>query len=152
MRRRAHLSAWRRRLRVPGKIRSAGLPGLALGAMAALLMGGGGIALAVARDTAEPGPRQGGALLINQRSITPAGTQSALGDLPVNAALSPDGAHLLVVNSGAGIQSVQVVETKTGKVAQTIPYPVPNSAFVGAAYSPDGSKAYGRTTRFPTAS
>ena len=75
--------------------------------MAALLMGGGGIALAVARDTAEPGPRTGGALLINQRSITPAGTQSALGDLPVNAALSPDGAHLLVA---PGLEVVRLDE------------------------------------------
>jgi YVTN family beta-propeller protein len=38
----------------------------------------------------------------------------------VNAVLSPDGAHLLVVNSGAGIQSLQVVASRTGQVVQTL--------------------------------
>src|SRR5215469_7678081 len=91
----------------------------------------------------EPGPIGGGATrLINQRTITPAGRQTTLGDRPVNAVSSPDGKHLLVVNSGAGVQSVQIVAMATGRVEQTIPYLVPDSAFVGAAYSPDGRAAY----------
>ncbi|MDQ6742902.1 MAG: YncE family protein, partial [Candidatus Dormibacteraeota bacterium] len=100
-------------------------------------------AFAATRGPAPAAPHTpGGGLLINGRTITPAGSQSRLGDLPVNAVLSPDGGHLLVVNSGAGVQSVQVVATKTGAVVQTIPYLAPDSAFVGAAYSPDGAQAY----------
>src|SRR5215831_13585027 len=110
---------------------------------AAIVVGGAGAAFAAARGAGEPGP-QGSArtLLINNRTITPAGSQIALGDLPVNAVLSPDGADLLVVNSGAGIQSLQVVATGTGKVMQTISNLVPDSVFVGAAYSPDGAQAF----------
>src|SRR5437763_8851534 len=95
------------------------------------------------RTSAEPGRGPfGTALLINGRTITPAGRQSALGDLPLNAVLSPDGTHLLVSNSGAGIQSLQVVDAATGGVVQTLPYTAPASVFVGLAYSPDGTRAY----------
>ncbi|HEX4203673.1 MAG TPA: bifunctional YncE family protein/alkaline phosphatase family protein [Ktedonobacteraceae bacterium] len=80
--------------------------------------------------------------LINNWTITPAGQQAFLGNLPLNSVLSPDGNHLLVVNSGAGIQSLQVVATRDNTVVQTIPYYAPHSVFVGLAYSPDGKKAY----------
>jgi YVTN family beta-propeller protein len=95
------------------------------------------------RTSAEPGRGPfDTALLINGRTITPAGTQSSLGDLPLNAVLSPDGTHLLVSNSGAGMQSLQVVDAATGGVVQTLPYTAPASVFVGLAYSPDGRRAY----------
>jgi len=117
------------------------VPALVAAGMAAL-MAAGGTAYGLTRG-GEPGPIGDGATrLINQRTITPAGQQTTLGDRPVNAVSSPDGNHLLVVNSGAGVQSVQIVATATGKVEQTIPYLVPDSAFVGAAYSPDGRAAY----------
>src|SRR5262249_12312970 len=78
-------------------------------------------------------------------TITPAGRQSALGDLPLNAILTPDGQHLLVANSGAGPQSLQLIEASTGKIAQEIQYvstTSPSSVFVGLAYSPDGKRAF----------
>jgi YVTN family beta-propeller protein len=56
--------------------------------------------------------------------------------------LSPDGRYLLVSNGGAGVQSIQVVRTLNNQVIQTIPYYVPDSVFVGLAYSPDGKHAY----------
>jgi len=91
----------------------------------------------------EPGRRPNNrALLVNNRTVTPVGKQSALGDLPLNAVLSPDGSHLLVDNSGAGEQSLQVVSTATGGAVQTIRYDAPNSVFVGLAYSPGGTRAY----------
>src|SRR5215831_8654211 len=91
----------------------------------------------------EPGQHTDGSIqLINQRTVTPAGQQSPAGDYPINAILSPDGRHLLVSNSGAGIQSLQVVDTHTGQVIQSIPYLVPDSVFFGLAYSPDGSHVY----------
>jgi len=94
-------------------------------------------------DRNEPGRgRDDTARLINQRTITPTGKQTDLGDLPLNAILSPNGKQLLVANGGAGIQSLQVVDTATSQVSQTIEYDVPDSVFVGLAYSPDGTKAY----------
>jgi DNA-binding beta-propeller fold protein YncE len=84
----------------------------------------------------------GSVQLVNQRTITPAGQQSDLGDLPLNAIVSPDGKHLLVTNSGAGIQSLQVVDTSNGRVVQDVPYTVPDSVFIGLTYSPDGKRVY----------
>jgi YVTN family beta-propeller protein len=116
---------------------------LAAVAAVSILAGGAGAAFAAAHGVGEPGPQGGNrTLLINQRTITPAGSQTALGDLPMNAVLSPDGAHLLVINSGTGIQSLQVVDTANSKVVQTIQYLVPDSVFVGAAYSPDGTQLF----------
>ncbi|MBV9021203.1 MAG: bifunctional YncE family protein/alkaline phosphatase family protein [Ktedonobacteraceae bacterium] len=90
----------------------------------------------------QPGTNGNKTRLINNWTITPAGIQTALGDWPVNAVLSPNGRNLLVTNSGAGIQSLQVIDTATNGVVQTIPYYVPDSVFVGLAYSPDGKHAY----------
>ena len=57
--------------------------------------------------------------------LTPAGQLTTLGDLPLNEALSPDNRYLIVSNNGQGTQSLQVIETATGKVIQTIPYKSP---------------------------
>jgi hypothetical protein len=46
-------------------------------------------------------------------TVTPAGQQTNLGDLPLNAASSPDGRWLVVSNDGQGTQSVQVIDTTT---------------------------------------
>ncbi|WP_018332049.1 SMP-30/gluconolactonase/LRE family protein [Actinomycetospora chiangmaiensis] len=70
--------------------------------------------------------------------VTPAGTQTDLGDLPLDAALSPDRSTLAVVNAGQATQSVQLVEAATGRVTQTLPYPNPKAVFTGVAFSPDG--------------
>ncbi len=90
----------------------------------------------------QPGTKGNKTRLINNWNITPAGTQTLLGDLPLNSVLSPNGRFLLVSNDGAGIQSLQVMSTSNSRVLQTIPYTAPNSVFVGLAYSPDGSHAY----------
>jgi YVTN family beta-propeller protein len=89
------------------------------------------------------GPRlDGTAVAPTGHRLTPTGEQSPLGDLPLGAALSPDGRTLLVSNDGQGTQSLQVVDVATGTVAQTIPYSAPASLFVGLAFSPDGRTAY----------
>ncbi len=89
-----------------------------------------------------PGTHGNTTRLINNWTITPAGGETRLGDLPMNSVLSPNGHNLLVSNDGAGIQSLQVISTATRQVLQTIPYTVPTSVFVGLAYSPDGTHAY----------
>ncbi|GCE24028.1 lipoprotein [Dictyobacter kobayashii] len=89
-----------------------------------------------------PGTKNGATRLVDTWTITPAGQQTVLGDLPLNAVLAPDGKHLLVSNGGAGIQSLQVISTSNHTLVQTIPYISPHSVFVGLAYSPDGKIAY----------
>ena len=74
--------------------------------------------------------------------VTPAGKQTKLGDLPVNAVASPDGRWLVVSNAGQATQSLQVVDTDTGTVTQTIEYRSPEAVFTGLAFNHDGSKLY----------
>jgi YVTN family beta-propeller protein len=74
--------------------------------------------------------------------VTPAGRQAVLGLLPLASALSPDGSRLLISNNGQGVQSLQVADTATGTVTQTLEYKQPEALFVGVAWSPDGKHAY----------
>ncbi len=108
---------------------------------ATLLVVGGGTAYASLTPTA--GPRQDGTAVtpVGFR-VTPVGDQTTLGDLPLGSALSPDGRHLLVTNNGQGVQSLQLVDTDSGKVVQTLRYPSPESLYIGLAWSPDGRTAY----------
>lgn len=75
-------------------------------------------------------------------SLTPAGKQLTLGDLPINSVLSPDGKDLVVTNDGEGVQSLQVVNVQTQQVIQTLPYAPTEALFVGLSFSPDGSTLY----------
>jgi YVTN family beta-propeller protein len=74
--------------------------------------------------------------------LSPAGHQGALGDLPLSSALSPDQRWLAVSNDGEGVQSLQLVDTATGTVRQTLSYPAPKGLFVGLAFAPDGRALY----------
>ncbi|AKT52921.1 phosphoesterase [Arsenicicoccus sp. oral taxon 190] len=89
------------------------------------------------------GPRDNGTAVNSiGQWIVPAGRSTTLGNLPLNAAMHPDGRHLLVTNDGQGVQSLQLVDTDTGTVTQTLSYPTPESLYVGVAWSPDGKTAY----------
>jgi YVTN family beta-propeller protein len=112
--------------------------------LALALIGGGSAAAAQllrADDTAGPHADGTGTTPLGYH-VAPAGTQTALGDLPLGSALSTDGSRLLVSNDGQGTQSLQVVDTATSQVVQTITYKRPAGLFLGVAYSPDGSRAY----------
>jgi YVTN family beta-propeller protein len=74
--------------------------------------------------------------------VTPAGRQTKLGDLPLNAVASPDGRWLVAANAGQGTQSLQVVDTGGGQVVQTISYTRPDAVFSGLAFSGDGRALY----------
>ncbi|MGZ4489891.1 MAG: alkaline phosphatase family protein [Nocardioidaceae bacterium] len=111
-----------------------------VGALALVVAGG---AATAAQLTTHAGPSgDGTAVTPVGFRVTPAGSQTTLGDLPLNTALSPDGKTMLVSNDGQGTQSLQVVDTSTSKVVQTLDYASPQSLFVGLAFSPDGTKAY----------
>ncbi|KAA2261210.1 bifunctional YncE family protein/alkaline phosphatase family protein [Solihabitans fulvus] len=74
--------------------------------------------------------------------MTPAGHQTNLSDLPLNAVASPDGRWLAVTNDGQGTQALQLVDTGSGAVVQTIQYASPQALFVGLAFSRDGRTLY----------
>ncbi len=102
----------------------------------------GGVALA-AGNLATAGPKADGTgITPTGYHLTPAGAQTALGDLPMNSALSPDEHTLLVVNAGQGRQSLQVIDTASGTTVQTIRYDAPEALYQGVAFSPDGRRAY----------
>jgi len=106
-----------------------------------LALVGGGVAYGVASKTAGPRPHNTAVNPIGQW-VRPEGTQLTLGNLPLNSAMHPDGRHLLVTNNGQGVQSLQLVDTDTHRVVQTLEYPTPESLYVGLAWSPDGKTAY----------
>ena len=66
--------------------------------------------------------------------LDPVGMSSTLGSMPLSIALSPDGAHAAVLLGGWRDQGLQIVETATGRVTQTLIQP---AAFVGLAFSSD---------------
>ena len=69
----------------------------------------------------------------------PAGSQSAVGNFPLTAVLSPDSSHVLLLLNGWRQQGVQVVERRTGAIVQTLLQP---AAFIGLAFAPDGRTVY----------
>src|SRR4051812_17614651 len=83
-----------------------------------------------ARRSVRPdGQPDGSTLLVNGWTITPAGQQVALttpagdgGNLPLAEALSPDGAYLVVLDGGAGTEALQLIDTATGVLLQTVPF------------------------------
>ena len=86
----------------------------AAAAVAALSLVVGGGAATAARLATHAGPQSDGTAVTPVGfKVTPAGTQTTLGDLPLTTALSPDGRTMLVSNDGQGTQSLQVVDTAT---------------------------------------
>jgi len=91
------------------------------------------------RDRA-PGPAAGsGYLLPNGWTITPAGEQIAVGDLPLALVLHPDGKRLLVSNNGNGVQSIEVLDIAARK---TVARAQVDKTWVGLATSADGGRVY----------
>lgn len=91
--------------------------------------------------TAGPGGENTGFTPYNT-ALTPVGQQIKLGNFPMGGALSPDGSYLVVSNDGQGTQSLQVIDTKSNKVIQTIEYKSPEALYLGVAFSPDGKTLY----------
>jgi YVTN family beta-propeller protein len=120
--------------------------GVALAAM----LGFAGTAAGQPQQTPPPqaGPGQGGQ--VNDansfspigQGIGPAGKQTNLAGMPIDSAMAPDGSRLVVSNAGAGVQSLQLIDTSTGDVTQTLQYPAPASLYTGLAFSPDGLTLY----------
>ena len=87
-----------------------------------------------------PGSLGGGeTLLPNGWRISPAGRHMAIGDLPLNLVLSPDGRYLIVTNNGYAKPTLRVVDLEHGVVSQTVAL---DDAWLGLAWRPDGTRLY----------
>lgn len=99
---------------------------------------------ASACGVASGGPAAAGSVAQVRRLPTGAtlaavGRRVDLGSFPIAAAPAPDGRHAVIVLSGYRQQGLQVVDLDSGRVVQAVQQP---SAFLGAAFSPDGRTLY----------
>jgi YVTN family beta-propeller protein len=78
-------------------------------------------------------------VLPNGWSLSPAGRQFPLGDLPLNIAVSHDGKKMAVTNNGQSIHSIQLIDPAAEKVLHTIVIP---KAWYGIAFSDDDKSLY----------
>ncbi|MFN8548171.1 MAG: alkaline phosphatase family protein [Candidatus Eisenbacteria bacterium] len=78
-----------------------------------------------ARSTSSPmtpGPRPDGrTLLPNGWSLSPVGRSLAVGELPLNLDLTPDGKRAVVTMNGVGPQGISILDAESWSVAQTLP-------------------------------
>lgn len=58
--------------------------------------------------------------LPNGWSLSPAGRSLALGDLPLNIAVSPSKKYIAVTNNGQSVESLQLIDTKTEKILDNV--------------------------------
>ena len=86
-----------------------------------------------------PGKTAQGTLLPNGWTLTPAGTQLGVSDLPMNMELSRDGRWLLVTTNGNGDQTLEIIDLTTQKSAQTIKV---KKSWLGLAFAPDGKRFF----------
>jgi YVTN family beta-propeller protein len=86
-------------------------------------------------------PATVGKVLPNDWHISPAGIQVALGNLPTNGAITPDGHYLAVTNNGCSrkTQEISIVDLKAGKKASSASVA---SAFLGVVFSQNGRELY----------
>lgn len=72
-----------------------------------------------------PAPR-----LVTGKSLTPQGTQTAVGSFPANLVLSPDGRFVLVTNSGAR-EYLSVLRASDGQMVSQLDWNAPSPVFKG---------------------
>ena len=77
--------------------------------------------------------------LPNGWSLSPAGVSVAVGDLPLNLVLSPNGKQAAVTNNGFGTHSIQLIDLVRHKVLYTREL---HSAWLGLKFSADGSNLF----------
>ncbi|MBZ5605496.1 MAG: beta-propeller fold lactonase family protein [Acidobacteriia bacterium] len=86
------------------------------------------------------GPQPDGSFLLSSGwRIKPVGTQVQLDTLPMSTALSKDGKYLLVLNGGYKPPSISVIDAATMNQVSSVPVA---DAWLGLAFSPDGTKVY----------
>src|SRR5262245_33382736 len=84
-----------------------------------------------------PGALGGGVTLLpNGWRIQAAGKHMAIGDLPLNMVLSPDGRSLIVANAGYASPTLRVVDLTRMYVTATVPL---EDHWYGLAWHPNGT-------------
>jgi len=78
-------------------------------------------------------------LLPNGWSLTPAGKQVELGDLPLNLVVSPDKKWLAVTNNGQSTQTIDLIEISSGKRVDTM---LIKKSWYGLRFSTDSRLLY----------
>src|SRR5262249_19059439 len=88
-----------------------------------------------------PGRQPDGSMLLpNQWSLRPAGSrQIALGDFPVNIAVTPDGRYAAVLHCGYSSHEIEMVKLADGTITCRTNI---QEAFYGMTFSADGQKLY----------
>ena len=87
-----------------------------------------------------PGARSDGSVLLpNQWVLRPVGKQIALGDFPVNIAVTPDGRYAAVLHCGNGQHEVVVVDLKANDIVSRVSM---NEAFYGLTFSANGQQLF----------
>ena len=77
--------------------------------------------------------------LPNGWKLSPVGKSFDLGDLPLNIAVSKSGNWMAVTNNGHGVQAIQLIETTSNKVLDSI---VIGRSFYGLQFSSDEKYLY----------
>lgn len=88
--------------------------------------------------TVWPGIKDDGSVLLPSGwSLRPAGSQTALGDFPVDLVMHPERPFAAVLHAGYGPHAVSLVHAATGRVLAEVVVP---ESFAGLAFSHDGRK------------
>src|SRR5512142_2839630 len=87
-----------------------------------------------------PGAASDGTIMLpNGWRLAPAGKQLAVGTLPLNIVLSPDGRYAIVTNNGLARPSLNVIDIASWSIKSTLAI---DAAWYGLAWSADGTKVY----------
>lgn len=78
-------------------------------------------------------------LLPNGWTLSPAGRQIPVGDLPINTALSPDQSMLAIAHAGVGHQFLLLIDTKTGSRLDSLSV---KKLWYGLTFSADGKRLF----------
>ena len=98
-----------------------------------LLSGCAGASKAVLPGTLDDGT----ILLPNGWRLSPAGTHLGVGELPLNADLSPDGRYAIITNDGTAQHSISIVDLDRWEVTQTLRIP---KAWLGIKFFDAGKR------------
>jgi len=91
-------------------------------------------------EISRPGKQSDGSILLpNNWSLTPAGSQIPVGDLPLAMAVTPDDAYLLVTNNGYADQYVSVIDVAQVKEISKIPM---EESWLGLTFNRAGERLY----------
>jgi DNA-binding beta-propeller fold protein YncE len=72
-------------------------------------------------------------------ALDPVATAHKVGSFPLAIAMAPEGDRAALLLCGYREQGIQIIDTKSGAVTQTIEQP---AAFIGLAFAPDGKMLY----------